>query len=99
MAGTYKIATQNINGVSAITRLRMLADVLYKQEIDILLLQDVAHNEFDMTLGYSAHVNVGTNKRCTAMIIREAIQVTNITRLPSEQGMVAFCRGVWIVNI
>jgi exonuclease III len=77
----------------------MLADFLYKQEIDILLLQEVTLNEFDMIRGYSAHVDVGKNKRGIAMLIRKAIQVTNITRLPSGREMVASCRGVWIVKI
>jgi len=51
MADTYKIATQNINGLSAMTRMRMLAEFLHKQEIDIILLQEVTHNDFDMIRG------------------------------------------------
>jgi endonuclease/exonuclease/phosphatase family metal-dependent hydrolase len=99
MVDTYKIATVNVNGVSAITRLRMLADFLYRQEIDILLLQEVTHTDFGMIRGYSAYVNVGTNKRGMAMLIWETTDITNITSLPSGRGMAAFCRGVWIVNI
>ena len=50
MADTYKIATLNVNGVSAMMRIRMLAEFLHKQE-DIILLQEVTHNDFDLIRG------------------------------------------------
>jgi exonuclease III len=98
VADTYKIETLNVSGMSAMTRMRMLADFLRKQEIDIILLQEVTHNDFDLIRGYNAYTNVGVNKSGTAILTREAIQLTNITRLPSGRGMSAFYRGVWIIQ-
>jgi len=34
---TYKIATLNINGISAPTKIRMLEEFLYKHDIDLAL--------------------------------------------------------------
>jgi hypothetical protein len=61
----------------------MLAHFLHKKEIDLMLLQEVTHNDFDLIRGYNAYTNVGVNKRGTAIPTREAIQLTNITRLAS----------------
>ena len=99
MVDTYKIATLNVNGMPATMGMRMLAESLHKQEIDIILFQEVAHNYFDMIRGNSIYTNVGINKHDTIILTRETIQLTNIKRAPSGRGMAAFCRGVWIVNI
>jgi exonuclease III len=85
--------------MSAMIRMWMLADFLLKQEIDIILLQEVTYNDFDFIRGYIAYTKVGINKRGTAILTREAIQLNNITRLHLRRGMTAFYRGVWIVNI
>jgi exonuclease III len=98
MADIYKIATLIVNGMSSSMRMKMLENFLHKQEIDILLLQEVARHDFDIR-GYNAYTNVGTQRRGTAMLTREQIFLTNITRLPSGRGMAASCRGVWLLNI
>jgi exonuclease III len=64
----YKIATLNANGVSAKIRMRMLAEFLRKEDIDIILLQEVTHNDFDLIWGYNANTDIGINKRGTAIL-------------------------------
>jgi hypothetical protein len=54
LEGTYKIATLNIIGMSAMMRMQILTDFLHKQEIDIILLQEVNHTGFDLIRGYIA---------------------------------------------
>jgi len=76
----------------------MLNEFMYKQEIDIILLQEVTHADFEMIRGYTAHLNIGTNKRGTAILTREQISLTNITRLPSGRGMAASYQEIWLVN-
>jgi exonuclease III len=44
----HKIATLNVNGVSAMMRMPMPTEFLHKQEIDIILLQEVTHTDFDL---------------------------------------------------
>ena len=48
-----------------------------EQEIDIILLQEVNPNEFDLIRGYIAYTNVGINKRGAAMLTRDTIKLTN----------------------
>jgi exonuclease III len=80
-------------------RMWMLADFLRKQEIDIIILQEVTYNDFDFIRVYIAYTKVGLNKCGTAILTREAIQLNNITKLHLGRGMAACYRGVWIVNI
>jgi len=93
MATTHKIATLNINGLSSHTRIAMLGDFIRKQEIDIILLQEVMQPVLGMIRGYIAHVNIGTNGRGTAILMREHIPLTNIMRPPSGRGMTADTPG------
>jgi exonuclease III len=97
MSDIYKIIL-NINGLSTRTRMKMLEEFLRKQDIDILFLQKVTHHEFDTLRGYTAHTNVGTTERDAAMLTREGITLTKVTRLPSGQGMAAEYRGIWLLK-
>jgi exonuclease III len=82
MADIYKIAKINVNGMSSGMRMRMIDEFL-QQEIEIFLLQEVTHTDFDIIRGYNAQTNGGIHNRGTAMLTREQITLTNTTRLPS----------------
>jgi len=56
----------------------MLNEFIHKQEIDIILLQEVTHTDFQMIRGYTAHLNIGINKRGTAILTRNKIALNNI---------------------
>jgi exonuclease III len=99
MAEIYWIATLNINGLSPHTTVTMLGEFLRIQEIDIILLQEVTQPFLDTIRGYSEYTDIGTNRRGTAILMREQITLTNITRLPSERGMVTEYQGVWLINV
>ena len=99
MAEIYKVTTLNINGMSAGGRMRMLNEFMQEQEIDIILLQEVTHTYFDMIHGYTVHLNIGIKKRGTAILTREQITLTNVTRLPSGCGMAANYQGVCFINV
>ena len=43
MAEIFKIATVNINGIKGTGRMRMLHEFIQRQELDIILLQEVTH--------------------------------------------------------
>jgi len=77
----------------------MLGQFLAKQEIDIILLQEVVLCSLDSLRGYEAHINTGTNGRGTAIVAREGIPLMNVSRIPSGRGMAAELQGVGIVNI
>jgi exonuclease III len=80
-------------------RIQMLEEFLYKQDIDILRLQEATHQEFDTIHGYNAYFNVRTNERGTTMLTREPFTLTNITKLSSGRGMAVSYRAVWLVDI
>jgi len=63
MLYTYKIATININGIALTTKLQMIADFLQKHDIDIALLQEITHDNFDTVHGHIAMVNEGMDKK------------------------------------
>jgi len=99
MTAIYKIATLNINGTATTHRVAMLQDLLEKQEIDIILLQDVTRPVFDDSRGFTAYTNIGTTGREAAILTRDHIQFTNIVCLPTGRGMAADFQNVTIVNI
>jgi len=99
MPYTYTIPTININGFASNARLRMLDDFLRNQDIDIALLQEVTHSIFTFLRRYEAHTNVGTDNRGTAILAKEGITLTNITSLPTGQGIAAYFEGIRIINI
>jgi hypothetical protein len=63
MSAIYKIATLIVSGISSTTRLRMLADFIYKEGIDIIILQEVIYTEFDWITGCKAYTDDGVNNR------------------------------------
>ena len=95
----FKIAKLNINGLAARTKVEMLEDFLRRQEIAILFLQEVAHSSIDTLRSYKTYTNVGTTDRGTAMVTRNEITITNITRLPSGLGIAAKYRGIWLIKV
>ena len=79
--------------------MRFLNEFIHKQEVDVLLLHEVPHTDFEKIRGYKAHINVGIHKRGTAILTREQIALFSITRLPSGRRIAACYRGVWFVNL
>jgi exonuclease III len=49
--------------------MEMLNEFCRQHEIDILLLQEVTHEEFEACSGYTAHVNIGKDQRGTAILM------------------------------
>jgi exonuclease III len=76
----------------------MLGQFLAKQEIDIIL-QEVVLWGLDSLRGYGAHINTGTNRRETAIVVREGIPLKNVVRIPPGRGMATELQRVGIVNI
>ena len=105
MSHIHKVATLNINGLATPTRPGMLEDFLRKQEIDLAFLQEVTHTHthththLDTIQGYTAHMNVGTERRGTAILAKEGITLTNVKRLPSGTGIATMYEGLWLVNV
>jgi exonuclease III len=88
-----KIATLNINGMSATTRGGMLSDFINR------LLQEVTKPDTLNFRGYEIYHNVGTKLRGTAILVRQAIPVTNIQKLPSGRAISVESSGLKFINV
>jgi exonuclease III len=99
MPYTYKRATININGIASQAPLKMLEDYLRQQNIDIVLLQGVTYTKITSFRRYNAYVNVGAENRCTAILAKEGLPLTNTTRLPSGRGIAVSFEGIKLIYI
>jgi exonuclease III len=61
------IATININGITAVHRVAMLTNFLRRNEVNILLAQEVTNGEALNIGGYEIHHNIGSTRRGTAI--------------------------------
>jgi exonuclease III len=62
--------TLNINSIASDTRMGMLNDFMHKQDVDVALLQEVTHDKFELIHGYNVMLNVGTDRRGTAILAK-----------------------------
>ena len=77
----------------------MLDALLRRQEIDILLVQEVTYHVLNDFQGYTTQYNIGANRCGTAIVERDGINLENIiTSLPGR-AMAAKFREVWIINL
>jgi hypothetical protein len=77
----------------------MLLSFCRQYEIDILLLQEVIHEGFAACSGYTAHVNIGTDRRGTAILMRQPLSLERIDVLPSGRGIAGYYTETYIVNV
>lgn len=99
MGETYTIGTLNINCIESENKIQMLEHFLHRNDIDILLVQEVTTDILHQMRGYTSYLNVGTSKRGTALIAKEPLNMTEIATIPSGRGIAATCTGLRIVNI
>jgi exonuclease III len=68
------------------------------QDIDIALLQEMPCPYLDLTHRYTQHINVGTEKRGTAIIVKDGIILKEIRCLPLGRGIKAKYNGICLIN-
>lgn len=76
-----KIASMNIDGISAHTRVRMLIDFIRRHDIDVFL-QEVTNSAILNITRYATHFNIGSTMRGTATLARHDNPLS-VTPLPS----------------
>jgi exonuclease III len=77
----------------------MLHDFCSIHDIDILLLQEVTHTNFESILYRNKYFNIGPERRGTAIITKEHITLENVNKLPSGRGIAGWYEGLYIINI
>jgi exonuclease III len=78
MPQVYKLATVNINGITPSTRHAMLAEFIYKQDLDIILLQEVTNQNITMVQRYIAYTNLVTEGRGMVILTKDGLQVEQV---------------------
>ena len=94
-----RIATVNINAIRNATRVDMLKEFLRYNDLDIVLLQEVATQDSTDIPGYVAYNNIGPDMRGTAIMARRSLSITKLERLPSGRAMAIECAGLRVVNL
>ena len=80
-------ATLNINGSYSQEKQLMIKDLIYKNDVDIIFLQEMVKECPGKNPGYTALYNIDTEKLGTAIITRDSLSVTNPEKLPNGRGM------------
>jgi exonuclease III len=96
MPRIYKIITLNIHGIESDTKHRMLEELLKRQEIDIALYQEVTNHKINNIQGYHTYINIGSEKRGTAIAMKEGTHSSDIGRIPTGRGIAAKIEDTWL---
>ena len=80
-------------------RIEMLDAFLRRQEIDILLVQEVTHHVLNDVRGYTMQYNIGLNRPATAIVARDGIYLENIIMIHSARATAAKFREMWVINV
>jgi len=91
--------TLNINGIESDTKHRMLEELLKRQDIDIALYQEVTNHKINTIQGYQTYMNIGSEKRGTAIAMKEGTRTSEIRRIPTGRGIAAKIEDTWLINI
>lgn len=96
---TYSIATINLCTIYSQQKKQMLKDFIFANNIDILLLQEVAINDFTFITGYKAIVNNNEDLRGTTILIRDVISYSDVRFMRSVRGISIKVGNLRIVNV
>ena len=94
----FKIITLNICTIVSNAKLSLLYSFLRLHDVDVALLQEIATPSFNFP-GYEEAVNVGPRRRGTAILFKQGLPVSHVTRLPSGRAMSARLQDMTLINI
>ena len=60
---------------------------------------EVSRTALNTLRRYTVHMNIGTDRRGTAVLAKDGLALLNVQRLPSGRRMSASFHGIFIVNI
>jgi exonuclease III len=77
----------------------MLHNLIRRNEIDIVFIQEVTEPGALELRGYTLHHNMGASTRCTAILAKNAHPLVDITREPSGRAIAASLHGIRLINV
>src|SRR5215469_10592958 len=99
MHTTYNISTININGITTYLKFRLLHEFIQYHNCDVISLQEVVHDRVRDIPQYTTHINIGTEGRRTAVMVKDCFTLNNIRRIPNGHGIAGEINGIKIINI
>jgi exonuclease III len=93
-----KIATLNINGITAPKRVGMLSEFIQRQEINIMVMQEATNPDTLNIREYDTY-NIGTSMRGTAIVARKEMHIIIVHTLPSGRAMSVEYNGIRFINV
>jgi hypothetical protein len=66
---------------------------LWRHDIDLALLQEVTSPQLDTIRRYAKYINVGTDRRGTAILAKDELTLTNIKHSHQEGESLQFLLG------
>jgi exonuclease III len=72
-----------MNGIKSDFKGKMLEELFWEQDVDIALLQEITTEKIQTLRGYTTYLNVGTERRGTAIAVKEGIHVTDTKTITS----------------
>ena len=95
---TSLIVTINICGIISDTKISLLNSFIQQHQYDIVLLQEVSVSNFNF-FGYKEIINVGPERRGTALLFKENLPIAQVVKLPCGRGIAAKFGHVNVLNI
>jgi hypothetical protein len=96
---TCSIATININEMNEGIRMNMLNTYCKTQDLDIVLLKEVTHDNFTEITNRNIYLNVVTDRRGKGIKTKSHIKTEKIERLPSGRGISGYWNGLQTINL
>lgn len=99
MEFSYRVATINLNSSNSAINQGLLRDFVYDHDIDVLLLQEVVYENFSFLPSHFAFVNISSDNKGTAIIVRKTMVISNVLLEPNGRIVSLVVNGVNFINV
>lgn len=70
--------TINLNAINTFVKKSLFENFVWNNDIDILFMQEVAFEDFGFLPTHAAIVNIGTEHKSTAILVRKTVKFENV---------------------
>lgn len=99
MEYTYKVATINLNSSNSTINQGLLRDFIYDHDVDVLLLQEVAYENFLFLPTHYAFVNISADNKGTAILARKSMEISNVLLESNGRIVSLIVNGINFINV
>lgn len=95
----YTIATINLNSFNTLVKKNLLKEFIRDHDLDIVLLQEVSFEDFSFVSTHNALVNISSDKKGTAVLVRKAFKFSEFIFDPSGRILSVIVNQINFVNV